>query len=917
MDGLSGAASVIGVVSIALQIAVGLNTLKSFWGSMKSAHSDVKAIIGDIQLLLSIIEHIRDNGEKYGSDETTEAALRRCQDRIVLLNKLAEDIELGCRSTSKRKRLWSPFKAALKAKDIQKFQDALHDTKLTLILARQTSTFAVTQHSLTTIQTGVEGPRLERTVKRYLWTVPFERDSRFIPRLTAMANLQTLMTDRRKAGLAGIGGVGKSQLAIEICYDLKDRDPQQHIIWIYASTADRIEQAYLSIAKDLQLPGWDDPACDKMKLVWTWLNDESNGKWLLVLDSADDIDVFFAKSPRGETVGNQGDLARYIPYGSHGCLVVTTRDRRVCQRLLGNDSFIEITSMTESESTQFLTSRLPSPQSSLTEEVRALATTLDNIPLAMSQAAAFISENGLEVSEYHQLLVSSEFGPLDALDEDLSERRRDSTAHSSIFQTWKISFDYISINQPRASKLLSLMAMLDRQDIPKSLLQDDNEQLLDFHKSLGALQAFALVTQQQRMQSYSMHRLVQLATRRWLHTKGEQRHYKITALMRLAQRFPRGEYETREACSALASHARLVLSYEDAADSIKLDSAMLLQNLASFDTVQGRLNEARDCQKRCITIREMHLGVHHISTLECMRDLACNLRDLAEFGEAEQLHRRSLAILESSGTAFRSALLATKSDLADLLWSMGKYEEAETLSREAVSGRAELLGASHADTITSMGVLSLILCALAKKEEAVGDPETREKSQTHRAKYVEAASLGKEVFEKRRQILGPNHPQTLVSMNNISWILRNKGDFVESEKLNREALERKEKELGKEHHDTLNCKYCLAVVIECQGRHDEAEQVFREHLEAVVRVLGKEHPNTTRSMRGLGKALEAQGKVEQALKTYREAYEGLLSSFGPDHVSTIESKALLEKLSDHAAQDNRYECRQDRHACAD
>jgi tetratricopeptide (TPR) repeat protein len=552
--------------------------------------------------------------------------------------------------------------------------------------------------------------------------------------------------------------------------------------------------------------------------------------------------------------------------------------------------------MTESESAHFLASRLSKPQSTLTDELHALATTLDNIPLAMSQAAAFISENGLDVAEYHHLLKSDEFGPLDVLDEDLTERRRDSTAHSSIFQTWKISFDYITQSQPRASNLLAFMAMLDRQDIPKFILQDDDEKPVIFHKALGTLQAFALVTQQPRTQSYSMHRLVQLATRRWLHAKGQQRQYKIAVFERLAQKFPRGQYETGEYCGALASHARLVLSYEDVvnSDANQLDLAMLLQNLASFDTMQGRLREARDYQKRCISIRETHLGVAHVSTLECMRELACNLRDIAEYEEAESLHRKSLVILESSNPELRSSLLATKTDLADLLWSLGAYDESEKLSREAVAGRMELLGSSHADTITSMGVLSLVLCALAKREETAGDAES---SPTTKPRYIESATLAREVFEKKKEILGANHPQTLVSMNNLSWILRNKGDFIESELLVCEALERKEKVLGEDHHDTLNCKYCLAVVVACQDRHEEAEKIYREHLEAVVRVLGKEHPNTMRGMRGLGKTLESQGKVQQALEIYGEAYEGLLGTLGPNHISTMESKALFERLS--------------------
>ncbi|EEA26901.1 hypothetical protein TMatcc_004815 [Talaromyces marneffei ATCC 18224] len=897
MDGLSSAASVIAVVSVAIQIASGLNTLKTFWSSMKSAHSDVTIILEDIQLILHIIEVIRTNCQKYGSldDDTaaaTESALRSCQDRVVALNKLAKSIERGCVASSKRKRLWMPFKAALKAKDIQRFQDALHDAKLTLVLTRQTSSFAITQRGLKGIQTDISNLKPGR--KQYLSMMPFERDSRFIPRTTAMAGLNTLITTQKKAGLTGMGGVGKSQLAIELCYSVNENSPEQHIIWIYASTADRIQEAYLSIAKEIQLPGWDEPTCDKMNLVWEWLNGEDSGKWLLVLDSADDLDVFFGKTSSNSYTEN---LGRYIPHGSNGgTLVITSRDKRVCQRLLGNDSIIEIGPMTESESAHFLASRLPSPQSTLTDETHALAMTLDNIPLAMSQAAAFISENGLKLAEYHSLLLADEFGPLDVLDEDLTERRRDSTAHSSIFQTWKISFDYITKTQPHASNLLAFMAMLDRQDIPKFLLQDDDEKPLVFHKALGTLQAFALVTQQQQTQSYSMHRLVQLATRRWLHTKGQQRQYKTAVFKRLTQKFPRAQYETRGYCGALASHARLALSYEGVVSVNQLDLAMLLQNLATFDTMQGRLFEARDYQKRCISIRETHLGLSHISTLECMRELACNLRDVAEYEEAERLHRRSLVILEepSSGPELSSSLLATKTDLADLLWSLGGYDEAERLAHEAVSGRMDLLGPSHADTITSMGVLSLVLCALAKRAETA---EASENDIHTKTRYIESARLAREVFEKRKEALGPDHPQKLVSMNNLSWILRNKGDFIESELLVREALKRKEEVLGEDHHDTLNCKYCLAVVVACQDRHEEAEKIYAQHLEAVVRVLRKEHPNTMRSMRGLGKTLESQGKVQQALEIYREAYESLLGSLGPDHISTMESKALFEKLS--------------------
>jgi hypothetical protein len=122
----------------------------------------------------------------------------------------------------------------LKAKDVQRFQDALHDAKLTLVLARQISSFAITQQGL--IQDPKNPDPKPGGMKQYLSMIPFERDSRFIPRPTATTSLNAQITTQKKAGLTGMGVVGKSQLAIELRYSVKENDPEQHVIWIYAST---------------------------------------------------------------------------------------------------------------------------------------------------------------------------------------------------------------------------------------------------------------------------------------------------------------------------------------------------------------------------------------------------------------------------------------------------------------------------------------------------------------------------------------------------------------------------------------------------------------------------------------------------------------------------------------------------------
>ena len=85
----------------------------------------------------------------------------------------------------------------------------------------------------------------------------------------------------------------KSQIAIEYCYRYRKTHPAHPILWVFASTTERFEQAYRDIARRLNLPRWDDPNVDTLRIVSDWLNDEDHDGWLMVLDNADDESVFF------------------------------------------------------------------------------------------------------------------------------------------------------------------------------------------------------------------------------------------------------------------------------------------------------------------------------------------------------------------------------------------------------------------------------------------------------------------------------------------------------------------------------------------------------------------------------------------------------------------------------------------------
>ncbi|KAI8710927.1 NB-ARC domain-containing protein [Fusarium sp. LHS14.1] len=122
----------------------------------------------------------------------------------------------------------------------------------------------------------------------------------------------------------------KSQLAIEFAYRFAAHSAGTWVFWVHASTQARVIEGFKTIADQVKLIGCNQPEVDVLQIVFDWLSNDRNGKWLLVLDSADDYDVFYGAS------GNVKDgrpLAIYLPQGQNGCIILTTRNKDLAFRL--------------------------------------------------------------------------------------------------------------------------------------------------------------------------------------------------------------------------------------------------------------------------------------------------------------------------------------------------------------------------------------------------------------------------------------------------------------------------------------------------------------------------------------------------------------------------------------------------------
>ncbi|EEA25022.1 hypothetical protein PMAA_089880 [Talaromyces marneffei ATCC 18224] len=151
-------------------------------------------------------------------------------------------------------------------------------------------------------------------------SIPFPRDPDFIDRRTILDQLhRRSAASGSQTALVGLGGIGKSQLAIEYAYQAHERSPKTWIFWVHASNAARFEQSYRELADDVKLFGRRDPKANIFKLVHDWLRDSTNGKWILILDNVDDAHFLVSRpnGNRGQTSDKNGSadrpLREYLP----------------------------------------------------------------------------------------------------------------------------------------------------------------------------------------------------------------------------------------------------------------------------------------------------------------------------------------------------------------------------------------------------------------------------------------------------------------------------------------------------------------------------------------------------------------------------------------------------------------------------
>ncbi|KAI3326475.1 hypothetical protein HD806DRAFT_408973 [Xylariaceae sp. AK1471] len=798
------------------------------------------------------------------------------------------------------------------------------------------------EHACRRLRKELEGYR--RQQPEPFSTVPFTRDPNFVDRPEILAWINEKCDGpATRVALIGIGGIGKSQAVIEYTYRVRDNRPQTWVFWVHASTAARVEEAYRGIADRLSLPGRHDPNANVCQLVSNWLCDERNGRWVLILDNADDIETFF---PQQKPHDASTPLGNYLPQSPNGSIVVTTRNKDAAVRIVGDlRNVMQVRAMGKSQSLQLLRNRLHTASNE--DGIAELLDALDYIPLAITQAAAYINRRPrMTVPGYLDEFRGSTQRKRKLLHRDSGDLRRDGSVSNSVKTTWRVSFESIHKEKPSAANVLSLMGFFHPQGIPewmlrkyyKTTMPNDKENTDgEFDDDMDLLQALSFVTTAVDEYIYQIHALVQFCTRDWLCSRCEEELWRRRFLNLMATEFPTGEFQNRAKCQQLLPHLETLYEQELPGDEAAKEWAQLLTNVAWYLWREGQYDAAQDVAVKAFKIKERIFRFYDTSTLTTAVVLALVLRGQGKYNEAEEMNRRTVEGYENVLGKQHPDTLTSVSNLALVLRDQGKYEEAGTIQRQALEGGRKELGVQHPDTLTSMSNLALVLRDEGKYDEAEmlnrqaleGREKVLGKRHPHtlttasnlalvlyeQGKYGESESLNRQALNGREAELGKQHPHTLMSISNLALVLQDQGKYSEAEMMNRRVLEAYEKGLGIQHPKTLTSVSNLASVLQDQGKYNEAEQLNRQVLEERERVLGKQHPDTLTSLSSLAFTLRCEEKYEEAEALNRQALEGRetkLGSHHPDTLTSVNNLSLVlldrqkyaeaEKLSRHAVQ---------------
>ncbi|KAF2022630.1 hypothetical protein EK21DRAFT_15134, partial [Setomelanomma holmii] len=334
-------------------------------------------------------------------------------------------------------------------------------------------------------------------------------------------------------------------------------------------------------------------------------------------------------SSNGNGSALQQQLSRYLPSSRYGSVLVTSRTRHAAMQVVEESDIILIQPMRDAAAHTLLRKKLGDIEDK-DGSIAELATTLDHMPLALVQAAAYIRERAprCSVRQYVEEYRQSDSRKTSLLNQGAGQLRRDEAASNSVLITWQISFDYIRSTRQSAADLLSLMSFFDRQGIQEALLRRPSSTAAErvsavqaddgFEDDVLTLRDYSFIAVTSDVKTFEMHSLVQLATRTWLGNEGQLDKWRKQFISNLCAELPTGEHENWEKCQALFPHAQAALTQRAKDREPLKEWALLLYKAAWYAWQRGRAGEAEHMSTVSMEVRTEVCGEESAETLSSM-----------------------------------------------------------------------------------------------------------------------------------------------------------------------------------------------------------------------------------------------------------------------------------------------------------
>jgi hypothetical protein len=428
--------------------------------------------------------------------------------------------------------------------------------------------------------------------------LPWPRNPFFVGRHDLLAALRSATGEASRFALVGMGGIGKSQLAVQHAYS--SRDDRRAVLWTGAAAPGDVESGFANLARGLGLVGDTDKPERAVEAMAAWLASEHD--WLLIFDNVEDADTVRPWLGRHDAPGQ---------------VVVTTRHAG----LLADERFVDLllAPLRVEDTVDYVARRLSRDRSEqLVQGATALHDELGGLPLALAQAASFIRQTGRSLSAYVAEVRESQLVAL--------ERGSPGPDYSAtVATTFATSLAALRARSEAAADMLALTVALAPEPIPTELLVGGRTELgdrlapalhgaeedpLTVWELLQPLRDLSLAVVDPDLETVTVHRLIRETVRQGM-TREEIAKWERRAVRALERTFPVANYRNWPLCDRFLPHARhaaeLVTLHDLSAD----DAGYLLNETASYLRMRGEYAASERMHLQALTSAERRWGAGH------------------------------------------------------------------------------------------------------------------------------------------------------------------------------------------------------------------------------------------------------------------------------------------------------------------